>query len=184
MANRSSELRAPNSELLVAWTFTHALGKICDEPEPEQLSRSWVDEWRLGRILAESFRELGQDEGAAARAVSVVKLLTAHARWHEALPSQDQPACATLETWLRDEEVQQFLQVNRHQGILWFNHESFQQLLAWMLLAALVSVSAGLDPTGAEKSEALARAFAVIRDLRRAEQASGYQVDALLSAAR
>lgn len=45
-------------------------------------------------------------------------------------------------SWLKDGEVQRFLQVNRYLGVLWFNHESFGQLLGWMLSLAAVEISA------------------------------------------
>jgi glycosidase len=173
---------------LLGWLFTHALGKVVDETNFEQISRSWIDEWLLGKIIAGALRDLGLDEVAAGQAVTTIKILTSHQRWPEIqVPEnkkkgkeKEQRAYQVLESWLRDDEVQGFLQVNRYQGVLWFNKESFEQLLWWMMLLAVVELTADpLRPT-AEVAQEIAAAHDIVRQLQRAEEGSGYQVEKLL----
>jgi len=108
----------------LSWLFIHALGKIVNQKDFAGVSRSWIDEWRLGRSIAEVLAGLGLDQEAAWRAVALTKLLTTHQRWFE-----EKRACQVLESLLKDNEVQQFLQVNRYNDILWFNNEAFDDLL-------------------------------------------------------
>jgi len=155
--------------VLLGWLFTHALGSVVSAAEGAQISRSWLDEWLLGRILASALTGLGLDETAAWQAVAVVRVLITHQRWFDSeAPAAERPY-VTLESWLRDDEVRQLLGINRYQGILWFRHESFLALLRWMLLVAVVSH--GVDPADG----------AVIEALRRAEAESGYRVERLLA---
>ena len=172
---------------LLGWLFVHALGKVLDGAEFEQTSRSWSEEWLLGRIIAGCLQGLGLDEGAAWRAMTTIHLLTSHQRWFEGDTVGDWPqherAHDMLERWLNDDEVQRFVQVNRYRGVLWFNKESFEQLLWWMLAVAVVGISADPLRPGAQVAQDIVAAFDVVRRLQSAEEQSGYQVERLLEAA-
>jgi hypothetical protein len=165
---------------LLGWLFTHALGQVVDEADFEQISRSWIDEWLLGKIVAGALRDLGLDEGAAWQAVATIKILTSHQRWFEMQAPKKKRAYQVLESWLKDDEVQQFLQVNRYRGVLWFNKEAFEQLLWWMLLPAVVTVSADPLRPPAEVAQEIVALYDVVKKLQRAEEESGYQVERLL----
>ena len=80
--------------------------------------------------------------------------------------------------------MQQFLQVNRYRGVLWFNHELFEELLAWML--ALAEIGASSDPNLEPEQVALNLeiCYDVVTNLEHADEASGYQVVELMEAAR
>jgi hypothetical protein len=170
--------------ILLAWLFTHALGKIVDAEEAAAQSRSWIDEWLLGKIVAGTLQDLGLDEGVAWWSVGVVKILVSHQGWLESEAPSAERAYQVLTSWLRDGEVQQFLQVNRYGGVLWFNHESFDQLLKWMLTLAAVATSADRDRSGKEIAREIVASYEVVHRLKEAEEASGYQIVALMEAAK
>ncbi len=169
---------------LLAWLFTHALGKVVDESAFAQISRSWQDEWLLGKITAGVLQDLGLDEGSASWAVNTVKIATAHQRWFEIDDPAGDRAYRILHAWLEDEEVQRFLQVNRYQDVLWFNAEAFGQLLWWMELIAAVAIAADPHRSPEQAAEAIAACHRVITSLQRAEAESDYQLEKLLDAAR
>jgi glycosidase len=169
---------------LLGWLFTHALGQIVSESGFEQQSRSWLDEWLLGKIIASVLQDLGLDEATAWRSVAVIKLLTTHQRWFEAEVSEGKQAHQVLESWLKDGETQQFLQVNRYQGLLWFNRETFEQLLWWMLTLAAVAISADPLRPAVEVAKEIVAGYDLVQQLRRAEESSQYQIEKLLAAVR
>lgn len=155
-----------------------------------QLSRAWIDEWLLGKLLARTLQDLGLDDGAASWAVGTIKILTSHQR---RLSTEAEGRGAGAETertyhvlvsWLRDQEIQRFLQVNRYRGELWFNHEAFEKMLSWMLAIATVEIGAepGLDP--AHAASRLAACYDVVERLVEAESVAGYRVVGLLEAAK
>ena len=176
---------------LLGWLFTHALGKVIGETDWEQTSRRWSDDLLLGKIIASALRDLGSDEGAAWHAVKTIEVLTTHQRWFEMQTPKTKRAHHVLNEWLRDDDVQQFLQVNRHRGVLWFNREAFDQLLWWMLLVATTAISSDplrptdeAPPAGAEAvAQEIVACYDVVRRLQRAEEKSEYQVEKLLEAA-
>ncbi len=151
---------------LLSWLFVHSLGKVVDEADSAQRSRTWIDEWLLGRSIAGALQDLGVTESNAWQAVTIVKLLTAHQAWFKS----GVDAQIVLEALLQDAEVEEFLQVNRYQDVLWFNQEAFEQLMWWLYVIGVVQATDG---------QQVLDAFDVIDRLLKAEAQSGYQLDVL-----
>jgi glycosidase len=167
---------------LLAWLYVHALGKVVDAADFEARSRSWIDQWQLGGIIAGALQDLRVEPSAAWQAVGVVKLLTTYQRSLMLRVPEEKRVATILQSLLEDGEVQRFLKVNRYDDVLWFNHEAFNQLLGWLLLAAMVKASADPLRPATEVVESFLEYYTIIQRLRAAEQKSGYQVERLLAA--
>jgi hypothetical protein len=165
------------------WHFVHKLGKVVDAKDYADLSRGWIDEWLLGRIVSRAVQNMGVDYATAERAVGLIKLLTSNQRWFEFKTPQpaNRMAFAALSRLLRDSEVQQFMGVNRHQGVLWFNKEAYEQLIGWLTLPAVVDSVVSLSDEKAVVQ--VEERLAVVRKLLAASEPSAYQVEKLLDAA-
>jgi glycosidase len=169
---------------LFGWLFTHAMGKAAGREGFAAQSRSWIDEWLLGKIVAAALQDLGVDEGAAWWAVGTIKVLVSHQDWCSLeIQGKDRPY-QILVSWFRDGEVQDFVQVNRYRGVLWFNHEAFEKLMAWMLTLAAVEISADPELAADEVAQEIVACYDVIHALQKAEDASDYQVVKLMEAAK
>jgi glycosidase len=174
--------------VLYGWLFTHRLGEAISPSDYPQISRSWIDEWRLGQLIADVLRQaLGMDEAAARWGVLIIKMLTTHQRWWvDVVASSASQPPHPLTALLADGDVQQFLQVNRYQDVLWFNKEAFEHLLWWLNQVALIGLHADSSPRwtevrkGADVERAMQVCIEVLTRLQRAAGASGYQVDRLL----
>ena len=166
---------------LFSWLFVHALGKVVGQTDFMELSRSWIDEWRLGKTIVSVLRDLGLEEEASWRSVALIKLLTSHQRWFEVKPSSQKPAYQVLESLLKDNEVHQFLQVNRYNDMLWFNKEAFDELLWWLVLVAAVEISSDPVRTPSEIVKDLEDCSRIAKALEEAEKKSSYQVEKLLT---
>ncbi|MBC8161538.1 MAG: hypothetical protein H7Z42_10010, partial [Roseiflexaceae bacterium] len=165
--------------VVYAWLFLHNLGRLSDATDFAQQSVSWMDEWLIGRVLTGLFQELGVDGDRAAQQSLLVKKLVTYQRWFET-PAPDQ-AYRVLELIMGDPGVQRMIGVNRYQGVLWFNREQFEQLLAWMQFLAGVTIQAELADDHAAQ---LASAHATIATLRQAADQSEYQVAKLMRLAQ
>src|SRR4030042_4488853 len=126
--------------ILFGWLFVHTLGKVTNPKDFAEQSRGWVDEWRLDKTISDVLKELGVDGTTSARALTLVLLLTGHQRWYEVKPLVQTETHTLLESLFRDGEVQQFLQVNQYNNIWWFNKESFEEFLWWLMLIAAVEI--------------------------------------------
>jgi hypothetical protein len=87
-----------------------------------------------------------------------------------------------LESLLKENEVQQFLQMNQYNNILWFNKEAFEEMIWWLMMAAALTI--GSDPLRPVNAviEELERCYSIIQAWQQAEEKSEYQVEKLLSA--
>ena len=164
---------------LLSWIFTHRLGEVITNINYGEISRAWIDEWLLGKIITKALIGLGLEDQISWRSVSLIKFLNSHQDWYERKLPKNQQAYHALQSWLSDHEIQQFLGINRYQGILWFNRESFEELLWWMFVIRLIKISAKVDKSDNVVDDILS-CYEIITRLNKAAEASGYQVEALL----
>ncbi len=167
---------------LVGWLFVHDLGKLAGTRDFAEQGRGFIGEWRLDKVIVNQLLDSGLDEGAAGRRVTLIKLLTRHQQWFKTGRLDQNQAYAVLDSLLKDDEVQEFIQVNRHDGILWFNKESFDELLFWLMLTAVMEI--GSDPlrSPTETVKGIEECYAMIQKFQEAEKKSEYQVEKLLAA--
>jgi hypothetical protein len=164
---------------LWGWLLVHALGKV---KSFAKWSETWIEGWRLGPIIANALIHSGVEESSAWRSVSLIKLLTHHQHWWKSKTSDQNPAYQVLDSLLKDEEVQRFLQVNRHNGILWFNRESFEELLFWLMLVAAVNISSDPLLSTTRVVEEVENCYAMLQKFQEAERKSDYQLEKLFAA--
>ena len=166
---------------LLSWLFVHLAGKIAGEGGFALRSRSWLDEWLLAKVTASVLTDTGLEEAAAREAVAVSRILTTHQRWFDTDGEGRNKSYRVMESLLRDLEVQSFLQVNRYQGILWYNAEAFGQLLRWLFTVAIVQL---LDGSSPDASVIMEEVFDILGALKRAHEKSDYQVEKLMDVLR
>ena len=172
---------------LLGWAFIRNLATMLTGSPDAELSRAWVDEWLLGKILAQCMVDLGMTEPEAWRAAGITKLLISHQEWADTLDQSTKAnkkhvASNILQKWLKDSDVQRFIGVNRYQGVLWYNRELFEEWLWWMFAIA-VSQAITSTETSEQITTAISGYYDVITALQKAEKASQYQVELLLQAA-
>ncbi len=161
------------------WLLVSRIGVILSTTDESQAGRALLDEWRLGALIADTARQIGLDDGATAYALALVRTLMVRQRWFD-LPAPDTAARAQslAQALFFDADARQYLGVNRYNGTLWFNKESFDRLMGWLMVLAWLDQA---DPDTPQARAQIAQASAVIQALQRAGQASGYQVERLLN---
>ncbi len=158
------------------WLFTHLLGQFTPEgqaADPAGLARARMDEWRLSGIIESALRDFGRSSDEAWRAAALVKALVTHQDWHRKTAAE---APAILRALAADSDVRNHWRVNEFQGVTYFNHEGFEELLARMLLIGGIDIA----PEPGPKHEKLARFFAAYDALRAAVPASDYDLNKLV----
>jgi hypothetical protein len=185
IAHVRAALRDPGrSATLFAWLLSHNLGKVVTAAGYEQQTRAWIEEWQLGKILAGAMEEAGLDAGAAWHALETIKVLSSHERWGDRLRRGQKAPQQVLEAWLQDADVQRYLGVNRFQDALWFNKESFDQFLWWMMVAAVITSAESPHSAGEQQQSSVASCYGVVRKLQKAAEKSQYRVENLLAEAK
>jgi hypothetical protein len=176
------EEHSPRSHwpVLISWLFVHNLGKLAGTIDFEALSRSWIDEWHLDRVVEDNARQLGFDDLTAVKTAALVRLLTEQQCWFAT--SSKLPVAQILSAWLADSEVQHFLGINRFKDVLWFNQESYEEFVWWMNLLAVLDTLAEENTSASLLAERVLICFDITRKLLAAAKDSGYQVARLLEA--
>ncbi len=167
---------------LLGWLLTHGLGKVAGRGDFAEKGRVLIGEWKLDRIMVDQLSDSGMERSAALRLVMLVKLLIRHQKWFESDRSGGNRTYAVLDALFKDKEGQEFLGVNQHDGILWFNKESFEELLSWLMLTAIIEIGSGPERLSAEVVEKIEACYEMIRKFQDAEKESDYQVEKLLAA--
>ncbi|HEX6305450.1 MAG TPA: alpha-amylase family glycosyl hydrolase, partial [Anaerolineales bacterium] len=91
--------------ILFGWAFTHSLGRVLGEDDYEERSRTWIDEWLFGKIIATTLQGLEVDEGKAWWGVTLVKILTSHQSWYQFEAPQNNRAFLVTQSWLQNDDV-------------------------------------------------------------------------------
>jgi hypothetical protein len=163
---------------LLSWIVARRLGD--GDADPSGLAaREQYREWHFGVAISEGMEDLGVPDWLATRAVAAVEVMLAAERWLVDLGA-DEGAWGELFSSLFDDPVgRRFLEVNRYQGVLWFNREAFNELIDWLVTAAAVRAVAA----EAEEARTQIQGLSEIADrLAVAADAAGYRVDALMAA--
>jgi glycosidase len=164
---------------LITWAFIGNIGRLTAADPDGSLSISKAEEWQFYKTFAEVFHEIGIEEEEISRSLQALKLITAQQDWY-GLDSRN-PTPQILERWFSLPEIQSFLKVNRFENTLWYNRESFADLLWWMTVIAVVRQQGTAGATENQTIETLLGCLEIVRSLQKANTVSDFQVDRLLS---
>jgi hypothetical protein len=155
--------------------------------DPAATAQGTFEDLGLGPVLAALFGEAGVAEDPW-HLVSLVRLLgrlPVPASVASRKPGE-RPA-ALVRALIADEAVRPYIGVNVWDDVAWFNRESYERLVWWLLLLDALAAVGGPVPPTARSREAVAERLAdtdrLIATLIRAGEASGYQLDRLETAA-
>jgi len=118
------------------WGILCRIGTLVEPEAVPVKSRALMDELLLGKVLRQSLVSMGLDEGAARFELHLVQALISHQDWYEL--SVEKGLGAVMENLFADADAQAFMGVNEFGGKLWFNKESFEQLLYWLFTTSAI----------------------------------------------
>ncbi len=169
--------------VIYSWIFIHLLGK-CDDYNPgyEDITRSWIDEWALVRIIDWIIIKLTEPDQNTDEAVHLVKILTTHQNWITKLVSGDLTSDQTIRNIISDPEVQSFIQINRFKNVLWFNKENFEKLVKYLTILGLINIRSQNDLDSEKINERLILIYKITNQWVKAAEEAKYQVDKFFEA--
>ena len=168
---------------LIAWSIVRRLGKVYAEEDFAELSRTWIDEWLFGKIIADVLQQLGLDASDAYQQVALARLFTTVPGLYTPEMDRDEPqAPGVLRTWLADPDVQRYLLIHTYDGVVWFNKEAFERLCWWAFVMSTVRAhraASGEIPETEMVCDTLLACYQVAETLLAAAEGSGFQVEKL-----
>ncbi len=161
--------------VLFGWMVMRHLGELADVEDGSEMARSWMEEYLFGKLFTSAFIDAGMSAEEADWSVLLIKILTAHEEAY--IQNEDNISLyQKVEHLLEDSDVRQYLQINRHQEVLWFNKELLESLIYWLKLMNLIA----LLIQGDNDWDMISRQITQYDKLIKAMKSSDYQVDKLL----
>ncbi len=171
-------LEEHNRLLLVTALALGQLGKVTGIPEHASRSAGLINEFGLGRVMAELFAAARSGELTAPvlDAESSVLLVKALVAQQQFFVEWDADLCQErLALLFADPRVRQFLQVHWSDGVEWFNRERFELLVQWLYLMAIIPLgTVSVNKTALVRE--MVRLHAAAQELVAAAEACGYRV--------
>jgi len=161
------------------WNDLRLIGKvITHEPQYAEISRSWIDEWGVSRLIQQKLEELGLETEQAKSGVTIIKLLVDQQNW--VVDIEQKTPQMLIEEWISKEAIRDFLKINRYRDKLWFNKEAFESLMWWMMTAGLLQLASDPGKSLTSTIEDLFEAWALVKSILKAETDSEFQLEKLL----
>lgn len=132
--------------LMLAWTFTSLLYRMQPERSDSRRSFDWLFERYLSSRIIKAFTTLGVYEKEAREEVQLLKLMIKNGE--KLTFANTSSLFSQVEGLLKVGAVQDFIDVNMHENILYFNKEKMEVLIYWFFIMALVK---GLTEDGNRK---------------------------------
>lgn len=162
------------------WITLHRIGCVLNRDEGLEMSRSLIDEWLLGRIVAEVLQEVGLEAEQVWQAGMLIKILTVHQNWIVDEDGRPVSARTIIENWLRDPEVRQFLRINRHQDVLWYHEESLESLIRFMTAVVLIRLYSDTEIAESKMTDLMTHLNIELTLFDKAREQADYQVQKLI----
>jgi len=160
-------------KMLLTWLAIRALGKLKTGQDYGRVSALWFDQWLFAKTIRGTFAGFGWDNGEAAKNTRLIRTLTAFA--HVFAESED--VIGNLKVMLDTAEVRSFLGVNSYDGVRWFHKESFEELLGWVFILAVITI---LKQHHADRDMTVSKIEIQYRSVRQQQEnaaRAGYQLD-------
>ncbi|MDX9975974.1 MAG: alpha-amylase family glycosyl hydrolase, partial [FCB group bacterium] len=132
----------------VTWAVLDSIHRVALKWDYDARSAFCIDDWDLLPAVRTSFNQLGYDWQAAHLGAQLVRILVNYRDILE--PMTGNPRLSRIQRLMDDPGARDFLQVNRHEDILWFNQEQLEALVYWTLLVSVVLLLG--DPTISEET--------------------------------
>ncbi len=127
--------------ILLTWSILHNLGKLISKDDYEAISRSWIDEWRLTKLIRPVLETVdSENKEKIWESLLLIKLITNFQNLFIKEKIDLTSSNKLLISLLSNPEVQEFLKINRYQEKLWFNAEAFDDLIKWLSILAVIHV--------------------------------------------
>ncbi|HDP98071.1 MAG TPA: alpha-amylase [bacterium] len=164
-------------QIIIGWGMANQLGKIISEKDSFEISRSWIDEWLLDKIIDSAFRESGLTPEQLWRALLLIKILISHQNCIETVVTNHKTVSQVAAQLFEDAAVRELLQVNRYQDVLWFNKEAIESLNSWLMTISFIKSALPIPATDSAAAEKIKQIFSVIQSVLSTASKANYQVE-------
>ena len=160
-------------KMLLTWLAIHDLGKLKIGQDYGRVNALWFDQWLFAKTIRETFAGFGWVGGEAAKNTRLIRCLVAFAH----TTSESEEVAANLTAMLDNADVRNFLGVNSYDDVWWFHKESFEALLGWIFILAVIGI---LKKSSADREAIVAKIeiqYQAVQRLLGQAAGAGYRLD-------
>ncbi|MBN1424046.1 alpha-amylase [Candidatus Fermentibacteria bacterium] len=156
--------------MLAAFTTLGAVRRLAADGEGLRFRNDVIPDG----LIASTLQALGADETQAGDAVAILRILEAYQDVIEGLPAEQEAVSALVGTILLDSRSHGLLRLNEYEDTRWFNRETLEELLRWIVFSACLH---GRPDEGGIRMETFTELYAATVGVA---HESGYRLDVFL----
>ena len=164
----SEDERTAFSRLSITWALIAPLTHHFQTVEREG---SWLEEWLLIPRIEQALRESGSNEREAQKEAILVQ---------KGAELPDLLERENAAPFFADSRIRDYLEVNLHEGTLWFVKERLESLLHWLFHVWTANQLAQPETTTEKVTERIAQVYQRVTTVLKAAEESGYRLEETL----
>lgn len=134
-----------------------------------------IEKYRLGKVIVKLFTALGMADSRAIQQIRHMSAFIRYQLWWE----ENKTAHELMKALIDDPNTQKVLQLNKYQGVTWFNKEAFENFIGGLFVVAAVEIyNSGMAEV--KSAKAIKSAYLTIMTLLDAKEKSGYSAEKLM----
>lgn len=178
LINEEIEADPRKQFVLMIWAFLSNLAGPCSDPDAAQLNREIVERKPVQNLIIKTLTDLGYSDYEAWKNTQAIQVMINNLK----SITEESGSKDLVETWLKDEKVQQYLEVNTYNDIRWFNKERFEDLLWYQMVGRFFKLVLEKETDVTLMLETLLAQDQLFEQITEAEEDSDFQIDKLLTA--
>ena len=154
--------------VLLSFITVNKINQLLGKKDLSTYNLSILEDWLLRKIIYNAFVEFYGDDYSTEKYYQTLKVLLSFSTWFT--DAIDNPTKA-INVLFSSDNVQNLLQFNRYQEVLYFNAENFEELLKILFLNNLL-----LQSDKKLTSKKISDGLAIIKKIGKAAKSAGYRV--------
>jgi len=164
--------------MIFGFTMVARLSMIFIEKNSGKQSFELLMKYGLDRLFTELIEQSGLSSFHAQKIVRHIRAFVFYQNWWRDYESLDFLPQLMKEIF-NDKNMVSILQINEYEGKIWFNKESFEDLVAGLFVVSVLEILRNIEKKS-ERKTAFRKRYGYIKTLLATADASGYEVNAFL----
>jgi len=161
--------------MVVGFAATARLSMFTQKTNSGRISNELFLKYRLDTVFMELFKNLGISEFHAQRIIRHIRAFIFYQNWWKDFKNGKE----LIEAIFEDPNMVNILQINEYEKELWFNRESFNDLIAGLFVISTLEIIRS-EKKVTEKKKAFKERFKTLKNLLELSEESGFNVGRML----
>ena len=167
-----------NIFILFSWIFSNCLKTDISKHSIYQ-NIDIIEYWSIDDHISDILLQFGATREDSLKYIMLIKILTRYQICVKGL-DEKKDLNKLIDVFFKDNDVMDFIGVNQHENIIWFNKESFEELLNWIFLIALIDYPIYKYPHSKNTNKMLSKYSKIFKNIQISAQKSDFKFNKFL----